>query len=134
MSKRRLSLLDTIQLSDTENDHTARSLPVRTPGGMVLVGWAIRNDTVLVQASGVEANVRVILDGQDVLPIAVHESAAGWGADSAWPVTALELPLGTLTVGRERSVPGFGPASLPSDVQPAHVAFWCRLFPRIRGC
>lgn len=142
MVSRRPAPLGSIHISDPKNDRSARSLPVHTACGIVLVGWAIRTDTVLVQASGLEANVRVVVDGQDVIPIGVHQSAGhestglelAWSADS-WPrVTALELPPGTLAVRGERSVPRFGPAPLPSDVMPAHVAFWCRLFPRMRGC
>lgn len=126
-----------IQPEETVQDPTARTVPVQVNGGILLVGWAIKQDTVLVEASGL-GSARVSISGRDVTPIASHETTQG--VDSRLPLTALELPAGTLEVSGEHYPPHLGPAVLSPDAIPDvegpgdRIAFWCRMFPRMRGC
>lgn len=123
--------VDSRQADAPVQDGIAEKLPVYASNGIVLVGWAIKRDTVLVEASGLESP-HVIIDGQEVTPIQTHETTRNM--DSWLPLTALELPAGTLEVHGEFYLPNLGPAPLPPNVLGDRIAFWCRMFPRLRGC
>ena len=99
-------------------------------GELLLTGWAIKRDTVLVRASGFTGEISVDIDGECVMVDSVHEMIR---EDEGWePLSALQLPVGTLGILGEAFPPGIEPPAEPGN--PAVYAFWCRLLPRIRGC
>ena len=103
--------------------------------GIDLVGWGVRADTVVVQASGLTGPITVTIDGQDVEVSEVIESNGVEGL--SMPITALELPEGSLPMAGESIPPQMAPPE-PSPDEPqtmgARTFFWCLVFPRMRGC
>lgn len=109
--------------------------------GLTLPGWAVRTDTVVVHAGGLTAPVRVRLgddwitavdsfETQLILEVSDESGASG----ESVPWTALELPEGTLPVDVEAFPPGLTPPAPDPTRYGARVAFWCLVFPRMRGC
>lgn len=131
MSQSSASPMPNIQPDGTDRQRIAQQVPVHANGGILLIGWAIRPDTVLVEASGL-VSPQVLIDGQEVAPIQTHEATREM--DSWLPLTAFELPAGKLEVDGEFHLPDLGPAPWPPDALGDRVAFWCRMFPRLRGC
>lgn len=107
------------------------AVPVRTAEGILLAGWPIRRDTVLVHAGGLSGPVTVTIDGREVQATATHESTRG--IDSWQPLTALELPENSLEIRGERFPPDMADEE-PRFGHGARRAFWCIVFPRMRGC
>lgn len=107
----------------------AKAVPVHH-GNLLLTGWAIKRDTVLVRAAGLNGDTEVTIDNERIPVQDIQETTRG--IDGWEPLSALQLPQGTLEVPGEAFPPGIEPPQLPGD--PARYAFWCRLFPRIRGC
>lgn len=103
--------------------------------GIDLVGWGIRADTVVVQASGLTGPITVTIDGEDIDVTEVFESQGAEGL--SMPITALELPEGSLPMAGESIPPQMAPPE-PSPDEPqtmgARTFFWCLVFPRMRGC
>lgn len=110
----------------------AQQARVDTPDGVRLPGWIVASDVVLVQAGGLKAPISVTVDGVTLAAEAMHESTLG--VDDEQPWTALELPEGTVEVVGDRRPPTL-PESLGTD-RPlgARRAFWCLVFPLMRGC
>lgn len=131
MSQSSGSLMPNIQPAGTDQRRIAEQVPVQANGGILLIGWAIRRDTVLVEASGL-VSPQVIIDGQEVTPIQTHETTREM--DSWLPLTAFELPAGTLEVDGEFHLLDLGPTPLPPGALGDRFSFWCRMFPRLRGC
>lgn len=99
-------------------------------GELLMTGWAIKRDTVLVKASGFTGDICVSINGERIRVDSIHEMVR---EDESWePLSALQLPAGALNIVGEAFPPGIEPPAEPGD--PAVYAFWCRLFPRIRGC
>lgn len=116
-------------LSPATPERTAQTVAVHQ-GKILLTGWAVKNDVVVVLAGGLDASVEVTVDGQRIGVEEIYETTKGF---ERWePLSALQLPEGTLNVGAEAYPPGMEPEH--SRGMPATYAFWCRLFPRIRGC
>lgn len=113
----------------------ASTYRVTLENGMTLVGWPIRADHVVVQASGLTGPITVRIDGQDVEVTNVYESAGV--EDFSMPVTALELPEGSIDVPGEIIPPHMAPQEQADDgsqTMGARTFFWCLVFPRMRGC
>lgn len=113
----------------------AEAVAVRTQNNVVLVGWAVRRDTVVVQAGGLTGPLTVTVGDREVEAIETFETTEN--VDSWQPLTALQLPEGTLELAGEF----FPPHMLSNGVSPddsetmgARVLFWCLVFPRMRGC
>ena len=133
------------QASETNSNDNVISLPdlpgIQQPappalpvpvhhGHLLLTGWAIKTDTVLVMASGLTEHTEVTINDERIKVENIFEITRGL---EGWePLSALQLPLGTLEVSGEAFPPGIKPPELPGH--PAVYAFWCRLFPWIRGC
>lgn len=118
----------------------APQVPVTTVDGVRVPGWVVRRDLVVVQAGGLKQPISVTVDGVQVQAEIVHETTRDPADDQPW--TALELPDGTLDVVGE-----YHPPTLPAAPRPAppgdgdrvrtlgaRVAFWCLVFPQLRGC
>lgn len=109
---------------------------VTLSNGMHLVGWAIRADTVVVQASGLTGPITVTIDGQGLEVTEVIESQGVEGL--SLPLTALELPEGSLEMHGETIPPHMAPPAPSNDGETttmgARTYFWCLVFPRMRGC
>ena len=108
---------------------------VTLSNGVDLVGWAIRADTVVVQAAGLTGAVTVTIDGENIEVVEVLESQ---GVDGlSMPLTALELPEGSLPMTGETIPAHLAPAEHSGDgssTMGARTYFWCLVFPRMRGC
>lgn len=105
--------------------------------GLTLPGWAVRTDTVVVHAGGLPAHARVRVRGKDEWVTAIEAFEAQLGLHATGdevPWTALELPEGSLTVDGEAHPPGITPPATDPTSMGARVAFWCLVFPRMRGC
>lgn len=121
----------------------AASHPVEVADGVTLPGWAVRTDTIVVHAAHLPAPVRVHIGHDWVTAVETFEARLGLDADpdstaasalDGIPWTAIELPEGSLKVDGEAFPPGLTPpASNPAE-RGARVAFWCLVFPRMRGC
>ncbi|WP_418908761.1 hypothetical protein [Glutamicibacter endophyticus] len=107
----------------------AQAVPVQC-AGLLLTGWAIRRDTVLLEAGGLTRDCTVELNGEQVTPSEIQQ---GPRLPDSWrQVTVLHLPAGSLPVDGERAPAGF---EFPTDDRMgARVMFWCRLFPWLYGC
>lgn len=113
----------------------AEAYRVTLENGMTLVGWPIRADHVVVQASGLTGPITVHIDGADLEVTDVHESAGV--EDFSMPVSALTLPEGSLDVPGEIIPPHLAPpehADNGTQTMGARTYFWCLVFPRMRGC
>lgn len=113
----------------------AEAIKVQTDDDLVLVGWAVRQDTVVVQAGGLTGPLTVTIGDREIEATEVFESEPALGS---WqPLTALQLPEGSLNVAGEVFPPHMlsnGPAPDDPQTMGARVAFWCLVFPRMRGC
>lgn len=125
---------------------------VQIGGDLTLPGWAVRPDTVVVHAGGITAPARVRIGADWVTAVDTFEAELGRSLDLALnddddgqddaaavdaeqvPWTALELPEGTLAVDVESFPPGITPPAHDPSRFGARVAFWCLVFPRMRGC
>jgi len=108
---------------------------VTLENGMNLVAWPIRADHVVVQASGLTGPITVRIDGQDIEVTDVFESNGI--EDLSMPMTALELPAGSLELAGESIPPHLAPLKQDDDgtkTMGAKTYFWCLVFPRMRGC
>lgn len=110
----------------------AAEVAVSSGDVITLPGWAIRSDTVLVHASGLPDPIRVATDGEWVTAVDTFEAAVGVESEQRW--TAIELPEGTLEVDGEAFPPGVTPPATDPTRTGARIAFWCLIFPRMRGC
>lgn len=113
----------------------AQSIPVHTADGVLLVGWAVRNDTVVVHASGLTGTLTATVDDRPIEAVDTHEAVKD--VDSWQPLTALELPQGSLRVAGELFPPHMLPAVASADdpqTLGARISFWCLVFRRMRGC
>lgn len=70
------------------------------------------------------------VDGAAIVAEVAHEAPLG---DDEQPWTALELPPGTIEVTGEVRPPTL-PEGLGGGDLGARRAFWCLVFPRMRGC
>lgn len=115
-------------------DAVPRQVPVTTADGAQLIGRVMQGDIVIVEKAGLVQPISITLDGLSIEAELVHESTSlALGADEPW--TALELPVGTFDGGC--ASPTTPPSQDPSeDIKTlgARVAFWCLLFPGLRGC
>lgn len=113
----------------------AEAVAVRTENDVLLVGWGVRQDTVVVQAGGLQGPLTVTIGDQEIQATEIFE--ANQDIDSWQPLTALELPEGSLNLAGDLYPPHMLP-EIPSPDDPqtmgARVAFWCLVFPRMRGC
>lgn len=113
----------------------AAAYRVTLDNGMTLVGWAIRADTVVVQASGITGPVSVTIDDQQV---EVTEIFASNGVEGlSMPLSALELPQGSLPLAGEVLPAHLAPTQVDdgtSTTSSARTFVWCLIFPRMRGC
>ncbi|MCW4465255.1 hypothetical protein OK351_07035 [Glutamicibacter sp. MNS18] len=107
----------------------AATIPVHH-GDLLLTGWVIKTDTVLVRAGGLNGQTEVSVGDRRVKVEDIFEMTRG--IDGWEPLSALQLPQGTLQIKGEAFPPGIEPPGAPG--MPATYAFWCRLFPRVRGC
>ena len=108
----------------------ASTVLVRIEPGIVMTGWAIRTDVVLVRASGVTDRASVHINGKDISPLAYHEATEN--RLEAWePLTALQLPPGSLPVTGDAYPPGLVP---DHDPDRAWRPLWCLIFPNLPGC
>ncbi len=121
-------------MSDQLTQQTAAHR-VTLSNGIDLVGWGIRADTVVVQASGLTGPITVAIDGHAIEVTEVIESNSVGGL--SLPLTALELPHGSLEMQGETVPPHLAPPE-PAPDEPrtmgAQTYFWCLVFPRMRGC
>ncbi|WP_346922101.1 hypothetical protein [Glutamicibacter creatinolyticus] len=107
----------------------AATIPVHW-GRLLLTGWAIRDDAVLVRASGLDESATVTVNGRNLGVLKVHESTTGKGN---WePLSALQLPAGTLEVSGDAFPPGLEPPRPPGD--PVRQPGWCHYFPWLPRC
>lgn len=107
----------------------AQSVPVYH-GELLLVGWAIRSDAVLVIASGLGKGTRVEIEGTKVTPQSIGETTK---APKSWePLTVLLLKPGTLPIDGDHFPPGFLTWRNP-DI-PLTNPSWCKIFPWLPGC
>lgn len=114
----------------TEN---ARQVLVSTVDGVRVPGWIVRSDVVVVQAGGLKAPLTVTIDGEPLVAEAAYETTLR--PDDEQPWTALELPLGTVEVIGELRPPTLpGEDSGDTLIHSERIAFWCLVFPRMRGC
>lgn len=113
----------------------AAAYRVTLDNDMTLVGWAIRADTVVVQASGITGPVSVTIDDQQV---EVTEIFASNGVEGlSMPLSALELPEGSLPMAGEVLPAHLAPTQVDdgaSTTMSARTFVWCLIFPRMRGC
>src|SRR5699024_5526345 len=108
------------------------AVKVRIGDDMTLVGWAVRQDTVVVQASGLNGKLTVTVGDQEVPVADTFESIDD--PDTSLPMTALQLPEGTLDVTGELFPPHMltnGASPIDPQKMGARVAFWCLVFPRM---
>lgn len=113
----------------TGSTRSAQSIAVHQ-GNLLLTGWAVKDDVVVVMAGGLDSSVEVSIAERRIAVEEIYETSRG--IDRWEPLSALQLPEGSLKVGAEAFPPGLTPP--PARGMPATYAFWCRLFPRIRGC
>lgn len=106
----------------------ARSFPVHVDN-LLLVGWAIRSDALLVQAGGMGESVQVNIQGEHVKPVEIRyvgRELKGWE-----PWTLLLLETGTLHVGHDAFPPGFEGFDHDDELGDSP---WCRFFPWLPEC
>lgn len=113
----------------------AEPVAVSTPDGRLFVGWGVRQDTVVVLADGIEGPVTVAIGDRYLETTELFEASTA--LDSAQPMTALQLPEGSLNLAGELFPPHMLP-EIPDPNEPhthnARVSFWCIVFRRMRGC
>lgn len=121
------------QLRDVS--YLAEPVAVSTNDGRLLVGWGVRQDTVVVEADDLQAPVTVAIGDQQIETSELFESSAD--AVPGQPLTALQLPEGSLNLAGELFPPRMLP-EIPDPEEPqtmgARVSFWCIVFRRMRGC
>lgn len=98
-------------------------------GELLLAGWAIREDVVLVQASGLSALAEVEVHGNRHAPQQRREVTTDLGGWDRWTVLLLEP--GTLPMDGDAYPPGL---CAGGDEPPIEVVPWCQLFPWFPGC
>ena len=120
----------------TSDTTYARQVLVTASDGVRVPGWIVRRDVVVIQAGGLKQPLRVRDGKVHAEAGTVHESEAE-SCDAA-PWTALELPTGTFDIEGEHYPPTLpentGGVSKDGQRFQARVAFWCLVFPRMRGC
>lgn len=113
----------------------AEPVAVSTRDGRLLVGWSVRQDTVVVQAEDLEGPVTVAIGNHHVETNELFGATSA--SASAQPLTALQLPEGSLNLADEYFPPYMLPEiSGPDELQTteARRSFWCIVFRRMRGC
>ena len=119
-------------MSQQSPQQRAEAYRVTLDHGIDLVGWGIRADTVVVQASGLTTPITVTIGDQN---IEVAEVFTADGVDGfSMPLTALELPEGSLKIQGEAMPPHMlDQQQSPDEPMGARTFFWCLVFPRMRG-
>ncbi|MFJ2619031.1 hypothetical protein [Glutamicibacter sp. NPDC087344] len=125
-------------MSDTPDDRAARnqnhlrprarSIPVHFKN-VLLVGWVVRADVVLVQAGGLDRTAKVEINGILVPPLTVRfagDAFKGWE-----PWTALILKPDTLPMKHDAFPPGL---ECQDDDDDFGAAPWCKILPWFPGC
>lgn len=115
--------------------HLAEPVAVATQDGRLLVGWGVRQDTVVVETDTLEGPVTVAIGERHIETAELFESSSDVGTGQ--PLTALQLPEGSLNLAGELFPPRMLP-EIPDPDEPqtmgARVSFWCIVFRRMRGC
>ncbi|MBP2398968.1 hypothetical protein [Glutamicibacter protophormiae] len=106
----------------------ARSFPVHVDN-LLLVGWAIRSDALLVQAGGMGGSVLVDIHGNRVNPAKIRD--VGQQLNGWEPWTLLVLETGILHVGHDAFPPGFEGFDHDDELGDSP---WCRFFPWLPEC
>lgn len=130
----------------------ARVTPTIRPGedaweiedanGECVPGWAIRADTIVGLGSHLEPPLTAVCGSKRIAAQVVHTEEGL--SDGEVGRIAVELPLGSVPMDGEAypqqlmsAGVDVGPTGFPrgfAQVQAKGSSFWCKLFPRMKGC
>lgn len=110
----------------------AAQVSVQDANGVRIPGWAVRQDVVVTHAGGLQPPLTAVVNGDPVEAEVVHEATIELDSEQPW--TALELPEGSIAVQGERFPPGLAAGADDRPGFGARRAFWCIMFPQMRGC